>query len=66
MKTYDVNCPCCGHRNRALYLEETKGWMECERCGRAVQVTNSFEKHLKIPVFKMDCDHRNQHNTVRL
>ena len=54
MRTYDVDCPCCGHRNNALYLEDSKGWMECENCGRAVQVTNRFEKHLKIPVFKMD------------
>lgn len=59
MKTYDVNCPCCGHRNRDLYLEDTKGWMECERCGRVVQVTSSFEKHLKIPAFKMDQQTRN-------
>ena len=54
MKKYDVNCPCCGYKNSALYLEETEGWMECEKCGRAVQVTNRFGKHLKIPVFKMD------------
>ena len=33
MKTYDVSCPCCGHRNKDLYLEETEGWMECEKCG---------------------------------
>ena len=54
MRTYDVDCPYCGHRNSALYLEETSGWMECEKCGKADQVTNRFEKHLKIPVFKMD------------
>ena len=53
MRTYDVDCPCCGHRNIALYLEDSKGWMECENCGRAVRVTNRFEKHLKIPAFKM-------------
>ena len=54
MRTYDVDCPCCGHRNSALNLEETRGWMECEKCGKAVQVTNRFEKHYKAPVFKMD------------
>ena len=33
MKTYDVTCPFCGHKNEDLYLEETEGWMECEECG---------------------------------
>ena len=33
MRTYDVKCPCCGHKNRRLYLEETGGWLECEKCG---------------------------------
>ena len=33
MKTYDVKCPVCGHRNESLYLDETEGWMECEECG---------------------------------
>ena len=37
MKTYDVSCPCCGYRNKALYLEETEGWMECEKCGNVTQ-----------------------------
>lgn len=34
MKMYDKRCPQCGHINRNLYLEETEGWMECEKCGR--------------------------------
>lgn len=33
MKQYDVKCPICGHVNHNLYLEETEGWMECEKCG---------------------------------
>ena len=33
MKTYDRICPVCGCLNRKLYLEETAGAMECERCG---------------------------------
>ena len=33
MKTYDRICPVCGRLNRKLYLEETEGFMECERCG---------------------------------
>ena len=51
MKTYDVSCPCCGHRNKDLYLEETEGWMECEKCGEVAQVSKHFEKRSKIPVF---------------
>lgn len=35
---YDVICPLCGKENRNLYLEETEGWMECERCANAVQM----------------------------
>ena len=29
----DVRCPECGAVNHSLYLEETDGWMECEKCG---------------------------------
>ena len=54
MKTYDVNCPCCGHRNMDLYLEETEGFMECEKCGELTQVSKRFEKRVKIPVFRME------------
>ena len=32
MKTYNICCPHCGTINRDLYLEETGGSMECERC----------------------------------
>ena len=54
MKTYDVTCPCCGHRNTDLYLEETEGFMECEKCGELTQVSKRFEKRVKIPVFRME------------
>ena len=40
MKSYDLRCPICGTVNRGLYLEETDGWMECEKCGN---VTRSME-----------------------
>ena len=33
MKQYDVKCPVCGTLNKALYLDETDGWMICEHCG---------------------------------
>lgn len=32
MKQYDVKCPVCGTLNKALYLDETDGWMICEHC----------------------------------
>lgn len=54
MKTYDVTCPYCGHRNTDLYLEETEGFMECEKCGELTQVSKHFEKRVKIPVFRME------------
>lgn len=39
MKQYDVKCPICGKINHGLFLEETKGWMECEDCGASVETT---------------------------
>ena len=33
MRMFDRICPVCGCLNRELYLEETNGMMECERCG---------------------------------
>ena len=54
MKTYDVSCPCCGYWNKDLYLEETEGWMECEKYGEVSQVSKHFEKRSKIPVFRME------------
>ena len=37
MKSYELRCPICGAVNRGLYLEETDGWMECEKCGNVTQ-----------------------------
>ena len=37
MKSYDLRCSICGAVNRGLYLEETDGWMECEKCGNVTQ-----------------------------
>ena len=37
MKSYELRCPICGTVNRGLYLEETDGWMECEKCGNITQ-----------------------------
>ena len=37
MKSYDLRCPICGAVNSGLYLEETDGWMECEKCGNVTQ-----------------------------
>ena len=33
MRTSNVICPVCGKVNYNLYLEETGGYMECDRCG---------------------------------
>ena len=33
MKGTDVTCPECGAVNKSLFLEETEGNYECERCG---------------------------------
>ena len=33
MKGFTVKCPICGTLNKSLFLEETEGTYECERCG---------------------------------
>ena len=48
MKKYNASCPCCGHRNNSLYLDETEGWMECEKCGELAQVSKYLKKRVKI------------------
>ncbi len=50
MKSYDLRCPICGTVNRGLYLEETDGWMECEKCGN---VTQSMEHRQGCCAFKL-------------
>lgn len=45
---YDVKCPICGTVNRHLFLEETDGWMICEKCEEQVRVPG-FEKTTAIP-----------------
>ena len=52
MKKYDVACPCCGHINRGLYLEETGGMMECEKCGN-ITIDRMFFRTIRIPVLEM-------------
>ena len=47
MKSYDLRCPICGTVNRGLYLEETDGWMECEKCGNVTQSMEHIRKRFK-------------------
>ncbi len=49
MKTFDVRCPVCGHMNHNLFLEETDGWMECEKCNAATRSLRS-EDTIRIPL----------------
>lgn len=50
MQLYDAKCPVCGTVNHNLYLEETRGWMECEHCKNTVQVLK-FADEKKIPLY---------------
>ena len=51
----DVECPICGMLNNSLDLNETDGWMECEKCGNAVQILKYVRTH-RIPTYRMeDC-----------
>ena len=55
MRTSNVICPVCGKVNYNLYLEETGGYMECDRCGsivmnsRALQVVRYSVLGMKTP-----------------
>ena len=53
MTAYDVTCPHCGHMNIGIYLEDTDGWMECEKCDHLHQFTE-FAREVQIPVYRMD------------
>ena len=33
MKLQVIECPICGHLNKNVDLEDSKGLMECEHCG---------------------------------
>ncbi len=53
MQGYDVKCPKCGTVNKHLYLEETDGWMICDKCGKTYKAMD-FAKVtdvVKIPVY---------------
>ena len=38
MKLYFAECPYCNKINVGLYLDETDGNFECDRCGRESRV----------------------------
>ena len=65
MKSYDLRCPICGTVNRGLYLEETDGWMECEKCGN---VTQSMEHRqtVLIPLILKTQSRSDNNNADRL
>ncbi len=48
MKRYDVRCPACGAVNRSLFLEETDGLFECEKCSTLTQY--SFSDRTILPM----------------
>ncbi len=50
MKRYTVTCPSCGEDNYGLLLEETKGWMECERCGCVAWIQADDMEHA-VPLY---------------
>lgn len=49
-KLYTRKCPMCGAINRDLLLEETGGWMECEKCKAATCLMEDMKTN-KIPLF---------------
>lgn len=54
MKQYDIRCPICGTVNKGLYLEETGGWMECEKCHVESMDGEYYAQHAqKVPRYTM-------------
>ncbi len=54
MKGTDVRCPACGMINKSLFLEETEGMYECERCGQ----TGTVREYRRMPVQAVKTDAR--------
>ena len=54
MRAYDAVCPICGHRNIGLYLEETNGLMECEKCGRIIR-PEVWTESVRFSVLNLSC-----------
>ena len=54
MRLKVIQCPICGHLNKNLDLEDSKGWMECERCGAfgiiPERSQDKFETQINNPV----------------
>ena len=65
MNTYDVKCPHCGHINKNLYLEETDGWMECEKCAQLSSAKMAGRVILPI-VCGMQAASSARHATIRI
>ena len=55
MKQYDVICPICGTENKGLYLEETHGWMTCEKCHQE-SLSYSFltKRMVRVPILTLE------------
>jgi len=52
MKTYNITCPICGTVNHNLLLDETDGWMECEKCqSQTMQMSFPLNNLITIPLF---------------
>ncbi len=55
MKRYDIKCPVCGTLNKELFLEETNGFMVCEKCGTETQDVSYVKRHSKkVPVLTFE------------
>ncbi len=65
MKSYDLRCPICGTVNRGLYLEETDGWMECEKCGN-VTLSMEHRQTVLIPLILKTQSRSDNKNLDRL
>lgn len=48
MKLFNAVCPKCAARNKDLYLEETSGIFECEKCHSVVKAKEYEKRKITI------------------
>ena len=53
MNGIDVKCPICGKVNKSLFLEETGGKYECEKCEYCGKVKGYDSRILVIRIKKI-------------
>lgn len=49
MQVYNVKCPNCGKENKNVLLEDSRGFIECEKCGEVSRIPGRLWKIMIQP-----------------